>query len=208
MGPVAETTSGRVEGIAGPGVATFLGVRYGDATRFGPPRPALPWSGVVQATAYGAACPPTLTAADRAYFPTSALWTTYAGYDSGAGFSEDCLHLNIWTPALDGAARPVIVWLHGGGFSWGSNASPLTAGDALAREQDVVVVAPTHRLGILGYLHLADEGSGLAGLLDLRLALEWVRDNVAAFGGDPGNVTLAGHSGGGAKVACLLALPS
>ncbi len=103
----------------------------------------------------------------------------------------------------------MLVWLHGGGFSWGSGASVLTRGDALAARQDVVVVTLNHRLGVLGYLHHPEiDGSGVAGLLDLRLALEWVRDEIAAFGGDPGNVTIAGHSGGGAKVAGLLALPS
>jgi para-nitrobenzyl esterase len=103
--------------------------------------------------------------------------------------------------------------MHGGGFSWGSGSSPLTAGDGLARHHDVVVVTVNHRLGVLGYLHDPDAragwaDSGIAGLLDLRLALEWVRDNIASFGGDPSNVTIAGHSGGSAKVACLMALPS
>jgi para-nitrobenzyl esterase len=138
------------------------------------------------------------------------LWSVYAGLDPAIAFDEDCLRLNVWTASTDPEARrPVMVWLHGGGFSWGSGSSPLTVGDRLARDHDIVVVTVNHRLGVLGYLRVDGEpDSAIAGLLDLRLALEWVRDNIAAFGGDPASVTIAGHSGGSAKVACLLALPS
>lgn len=213
-----ETVSGAVRGVRADGVVAFLGIPYGADTsgdaRFRPPKAPEPWSGVRACVEYGPVCPPTLTAADRAFFPTSWFWRVYAGIDRPTTFSEDCLRLNVWTPGCDAARRPVLVWLHGGGFSWGSGASSLTAGDALARNHDLVVVSLNHRLGILGYLHLEDvagaewESSGNAGLLDLVHALEWVGENIASFGGDPANVTLAGHSGGAAKVACLLALPS
>lgn len=209
---VVQTSGGLVRGVERDGVHCFLGIRYGTAERFRPPVTAS-WGGTFEATSFGPSCPPTLTDDDRAYFARSALWCDYAGVDV-APFEEDCLRLNIWTPALDTGRRPVIVWLHGGGFSWGSSASRWTWGDRLAARQDVVVVTVNHRLGILGYLDLEDsvgdewEGAGIAGLLDLRLALDWVRDNAAAFGGDPDRVTIVGHSGGGAKVSALLALPS
>jgi para-nitrobenzyl esterase len=212
--PVVETTTGPVAGISENEVHVFRGLRYGIADRF---RLAVApaWQPQVQdASSFGPACFPTLTDADRSYFPRSRLWREYAGYDVMAELSEDCLRLNVWAPAPDGCARPVLFWLHGGGFSWGSGASRWTEGDRLAARKDLIVVTVNHRLGVLGYLDLerrggsSFEGSGVAGLLDLRLALEWVRDNIAAFGGDPDRVTIAGHSGGGAKVAALLALPS
>jgi para-nitrobenzyl esterase len=216
--PVAETAYGRVAGRRDGGALVFRGIPYGAPTsgdrRFRPPEPPEPWTLVRPAAAFGPSSPPTLTDADRVHFARSPTWREYAGYDRDLPFSEDCLRVNVWTPALDEGRRPVVVWLHGGGFSWGSGSSPLTSGDALARRHGLVVVSVNHRLGILGYLHLAAAagrdwaGSGVAGLLDLKLALEWVRENIGAFGGDPGNVTIAGHSGGGAKVACLLALPS
>ena len=203
------TTAGRVRGVADGEAMAFLGVPYGAARRFHPPEPPPPWSGVRDATAFGPACPPTLSDPDRAYFARSALWNQYAGYDVATRFSEDCLNLNVWTPALDGGGRPVLVWLHGGGFSWGSGAGSLTRGDRLAARHGTVVVTVNHRLGVLGHLQLDGiPGSGVAGVLDLRLALAWVRDNIAAFGGDPENVTIAGHSGGSAKVTTLLGLPA
>ena len=216
--PVVDTAYGRIAGSRQSGVVAFRGIPYGAPTsgdrRFRPPEPPEPWTGTRSATAFGPSSPPTLTDADNRHFRRSPTWRVYAGYDQDLPYSEDCLRLNVWTPAPDEGRRPVVVWLHGGGFSWGSGSSRLTTGDALARRHGLVVVSVNHRLGILGYLHLAAAagsewaGSGVAGLLDLRLALEWVRDHIGAFGGDPGNVTIAGHSGGGAKVACLLALPS
>jgi para-nitrobenzyl esterase len=127
--------------------------------------------------------------------------------------NEDSLYLNLWTPATDGGKRPVMVWLHGGGYSYGSGAWPVYDGASLADRGDVVVVTVNHRLNVFGYLHLAGllgedyAESGNAGMLDLVLALTWVRDNIAAFGGDPGNVTIMGESGGGSKVSHLLAMP-
>jgi para-nitrobenzyl esterase len=128
--------------------------------------------------------------------------------------AEDCLVLNIWTPAGGGKGRPVMFYSHGGGFTTGSGGSSAQDGSHLAREHDVVVVASNHRLGLLGYLYLealggeAYAGSGNQGLSDIVLALKWVRDNIAAFGGDPDNIMLFGESGGGAKTACLYAMPS
>ena len=128
--------------------------------------------------------------------------------------TEDCLNLHVWTPRLDSSKRPVMVWLHGGAFHFGSANRAVTDGSNLARRGDVVVVAVNHRLNILGHLDLAAIGgeryahSGNAGTLDLVAALEWVRDNIERFGGDPDNVTIFGESGGGGKVSVLLAMPA
>jgi para-nitrobenzyl esterase len=129
-------------------------------------------------------------------------------------FGEDCLTLNVWTRGLDGAKRPVMVWYHGGGFGYGSANSPRLDGTNLATHHDVVVVTVNQRLNILGHMHLAEFGgaafaqSGNAGALDMLASLQWVRDNIARFGGDPGNVTIFGQSGGGGKVSTLLAMPA
>jgi para-nitrobenzyl esterase len=177
------------------GIRAFRGVRYGADTRprrFQPPVPPLPWKGVLEATAYGAASPQRGRGAD----PTS----------------EDCLFLNVWTPALDGA-RPVLVYLHGGAYSSGSGSAPLYDGVRLCQRGDVVVVTVNHRLNAFGYAYLARlvpelAGSGNVGQLDLVLALRWVQDNIANFGGDPGRVMVFGQSGGGAKIATLMAQPA
>jgi para-nitrobenzyl esterase len=136
------------------------------------------------------------------------------GSDKAAGEGEDCLVVNVWTPAMDEQRRPVMVWLHGGGFHFGSASLPLYDGCALSSKGDVVVVGVNHRLGVLGFLHLGDvlgepyTSSGNAGLLDIAAALGWVRDNIAEFGGDPSSVTLMGQSGGGQKVTTVLSMPA
>src|SRR6202000_148012 len=127
--------------------------------------------------------------------------------------SEDCLTLNVWTPGMTGTKRPVLFWCHGGAFITGSGSSPWYDGTNLCRLDDVVVVTFNHRLGALGYLHLEDtapdfEGAGTAGMRDIVAALEWVRDNIARFGGDSGNVQIFGESRGGGEVSVLMALPS
>lgn len=197
--PEVELTSGRVRGRWAGAVREFLGIPYGADTetrRFLPPEPAALWTGMREAVAYGGACP-------------------QGGDARGEARSENCLVLNVWAPEhATNAKRPVLVYIHGGGYTSGSGASPLTHGANLAARGDVVVVTLNHRLNVLGHLHLAGvagaafSASGNAGLLDLVLALQWVRDNAAAFGGDAGNVTLFGQSGGGAKIACLMAMPA
>ena len=176
-------------------VWSAFGIPYGADTgpgRFQPPAPPAPWSDPLAGDAFGPASP------QRGSEPNQ---------------SEDCLRLNVWTPAPDAGRRPVIVYIHGGAYATGSGSSPLTHGARLAAKGDVVVVTVNHRLGPLGYAPLARlapgfEDSGNLGQLDLVLALQWVRDNIAAFGGDPGCVTVVGQSGGGAKIATLMAMPA
>lgn len=208
---IVETTSGRLRGTAQQGVCTFKGIPYAapplGPLRFRPPQPVAPWSGVREAVAFGNmavqsenvfALPPDLLK----IFPLGGVEKR----------DEDCLTLNVWSSGLSGARRPVLFWCHGGAFITGSGSSPWNDGTNLCRADDVVVVSFNHRLGVLGYLHLEDiaddfAGAGTAGIMDIVAALEWVRDNIAAFGGDPGNVTIFGESGGGAKVCVLMALP-
>lgn len=184
----------------------FRGLPYGDDTggvhRFLPPQPVRAWTGVRDATRFGLRCPQT----DRSR-PRGFEWLA-----SDVGIGEDCLALNVHTPSLDGC-RPVMVWLHGGAFAFGSADPPVLDGSALAAHGDVVVVTLNHRLNAFGYLAApeADErfaDAGNVGMLDIVAALEWVREHIAAFGGDPGSVTLFGQSGGGAKVAILMAMPA
>ncbi|WP_428660550.1 carboxylesterase/lipase family protein [Reyranella sp.] len=208
--PVVETASGRVAGYTAGGVHVFKGIPYGASTaganRFLPPRKPEPWTGVREATAYAGRSPQAPAAAQRPELAT--VWGPVDTLPVG----EDCLTLHVWTPGLDNGKRPVLVWLHGGAFSYGSANSPRYDSVKLARRNDVVVVAVNHRLNIFGHLDLSAHGerfarSGNAGVLDLVAALEWVREHAARFGGDPGNVTIFGQSGGGGKVCALLTMP-
>jgi para-nitrobenzyl esterase len=213
---IVETSAGKIRGGIADGIHIFRGIPYGaptgGANRFQPPASPAKWTGVRDALNYGDISPqPGAIAVGGGGTPTRALprppaWPTPQ--------SEDCLNLSVWTPSVNGRERrPVIVWLHGGGFETGSGNSAVNEGTNLARRGDVVVVAVNHRLGPVGYLHLAELGgaelahSGNVGMLDIVLALRWVRDNIGAFGGDPGNVMIHGESGGGRKVSTMLALP-
>src|SRR5687767_13678302 len=210
---IAETAYGRIRGTDVGGIKVFKGVPYGASTagknRFMPPSHPAKWAGVRDALVYGPSAPQTERGATRA---ASAIAVAAAGLPAEG---EDCLVLNIWTPAVgEGRKRPVMFWCHGGGFVTGSGSSPVTDGANLARRGDVVVVTINHRLNVLGFTSLADAGgpefsaSGDAGMIDIVRALEWVRDNISQFGGDPNTVMVFGQSGGGRKVATLLAMPS
>jgi len=210
--PIVETASGRIKGVISDGVHVFKGIPYGASTaganRFMPPRKPEPWAGLREAVAYAGRSPQAPAAQQR-----SELATVWGPIDT-LPVGEDCLTLHVWTPGVDNARRPVMVWLHGGAFSYGSANSPRYDSVRLARRNDVVVVAVNHRLNIFGHLDLSQLGgerfaqSGNAGVLDLVAALEWVREHARNFGGDPGNVTIFGQSGGGGKVSALLAMPS
>ena len=194
--PVAVTRAGTVRGYRDRGVAVFKGIAYGaDAAswRFRAAPPPAPWQGIRDAQRYGLASPQS---------------------HAEEAVGEDCLRLNVWPPDVaDGGKRPVMVYIHGGEYSHGSGSSPLYDGVRLCWRGDVVVVTLNHRLSAFGHLYLGEiagsdyAASGNVGLLDLVLALEWVRDNIATFGGDPGRVMLFGQSGGGAKIASLMAMP-
>ena len=206
---VVQTVSGKVAGYVDGGIYTYKGIPYAKAERFMAPAPADPWEGIRSSRAYGPTCPQ----AKRTGWYSDELGFSFSWND---GFpDEDCLRVNIWTPGInDGKKRPVMVWLHGGGYSTGSGQElPSYDGRSLADKGDVVVVTLNHRLNVLGFLDLSAYGekyaaSGNAGLLDMVAALDWVQDNIAAFGGDPSNVTIFGQSGGGGKVSTLLATPS
>ena len=205
--PVAMTVYGEVEGYLEDEMLTFKGIRYGrdtSATRFAAPEVPWTWNEIRDATHFGNTCPQTPTGNPGGLFTS---WRP----DPTPPMSEDCLFLNVWTPGIaDGGKRPVMVWFHGGGFSSGSGSSKAYDGVRLARRGDVVVVSVNHRLNVFGYLALGHYGEGfedsaVAGALDMVLALEWVRDNIESFGGDPNTVMIFGESGGGAKVSTLLA---
>lgn len=210
--PVAETDSGKVHGFTRNGIHTFRGIPYAastaDGARFLPPAKPEPWSGVRSSLYYGPTCPQ----APRTSWRNDETAFLFQWDDGQPG--EDCLRVNVWTPGLAGSKkRPVMVWLHGGGWTAGSGQEqPAYNGENLSRRGDVVVISLNHRLNILGYMNLAAFGSKYdssmnAGVLDLVTALEWVRDNIASFGGDPGNVTIFGQSGGGGKVSTLCSMP-
>ncbi len=211
---VADTQYGKVRGYVLRGIHYFLGIPYGadtsGANRFMPPQKPKPWTDVFPALWWGNTAPQNM---DKRYADPYSAFRDHWNYDD---VSEDCLRLNVFTPALkDAKKRPVLVWLHGGGFANGNGIEhDGYNGENLARLGDAVFVSINHRLGPLGYCHLAGVGgerfaaSGNVGMLDCVAALEWVRDNIAGFGGDPGNVTIMGQSGGGAKVCALTAMPA
>lgn len=204
MTAVVETTTGALRGTIEDGLSVFRGVPYAKAPvgdlRFRSPQPLDPWTGERDATAYG-------TISVQADIPMAAM---LGGNEPAA---EDCLYLNVWTPGLDAKKRPVMVWIHGGAFLFGSGSSEMYSGATLASRGDVVVVTINYRLGVLGYLAhpaLTDPDTGATGnwgLQDQIASLEWVRDNIEAFGGDPANVTVFGESAGSMSTSNLLATP-
>ncbi len=203
---IAETYTGKVAGYIENGLTIFKGIPYATAQRFELPQRPAAWEGIRSCRAYGPVCPQAI----RTGWQSDELAFAFNWDDGFPG--EDCQRLNIWTPGLeDGKKRPVMVWLHGGGYSAGSGQElPAYDGASLAMSGDIVVVTLNHRLNILGFLDLSAFGekysmSGNLGILDIIMALEWVRDNITHFGGDPQNVTLFGQSGGGGKVSTILA---
>src|SRR5579883_1777472 len=202
-GPVVETTSGKIRGAVLNKVNAFKGISYGEATdvsgRFMAPAKPKPWSGVKDALEWGPEAPQ----GPHTEIPEVAATIPRQGH------SEDCLHLNVWTNSVGrGGKRPVMLWLHGGGFTSGSGSYSIYDGANMARKHDVVTVTVNHRLNSFGFLYLPEIGASNAGMLDIVAALQWVRDNIANFGGDPNNVTIFGQSGGAGKVSTLLAMPS
>jgi para-nitrobenzyl esterase len=210
QGPVANTTSGKIRGVVQENkVNAFRGIPYGaptsGANRFMPPVKPEAWTGIKDTVEWGPEAPQgphTEIPEVAATIPKQVI-------------SEDCLHLNVWTSGFDARGkRPVMVWLHGGGFTSGNGGYTMYDGANMARKHDVVNVTINHRLNSFGFLYLAGIGgekfanASNCGILDAVAALEWVRDNIANFGGDPNNVTIFGQSGGGGKVSTLLAMPS
>jgi para-nitrobenzyl esterase len=210
-----DTRYGKIQGMANAGIKEFKGIPYGASTsgknRYMPPQKPVAWTGVRECLAYGQISPQTIS-------PPTSDYSQLIQWDLhyGTGMGEDILTLNVWTPAVnDGGKRAVLVSFHGGGFATGSGNGPQYDGTQLARLADVVVVNVNHRLASLGYLHLADLGAppefahaGVVGMMDLVASLEWVRDNIENFGGDPSKVMIFGQSGGGAKTSTMLAIPS
>jgi para-nitrobenzyl esterase len=228
--PIVKTSCGSVRGWSRDGILGFLGIPYGAPTggsaRFMPPQPPPGWSGVRDTRVYGNTCPQiplglspfARRAPGQAPPPPTELQkeigTLFSRGKDEPKAGEDCLVLNVWTRAADAAKRPVMVWLHGGGFAVGSGSLPVYDGARLAARGDVVVVTLNHRLNVFGYLYLGEAAggdfaeSGNVGMLDIVAALKWVRDNISGFGGDPGNVTIFGESGGAGKVSVICAMPA
>jgi len=211
---VAETTNGKVRGFIHKDIYNFLGIPYGANTagknRFMPPQKPDPWKEVYPAVYWPNSAPQLL---DNFYANRYLAFTDYWHYDD---VSENCLGINVWTPGYkDNTKRPVLLWLHGGGFTSGNSIEhPEYHGENLSRQGNIVFCSLNHRLGPLGFANFAGAGgekfaaSGNVGMIDIVAALEWIRDNISNFGGDPGNVTIIGQSGGGAKVCTLTAMPS
>ena len=202
---VIETTAGALRGYEYDGLSVFKGIPYARARRFHAPEPVEKWSGVRDAGSYGFVCP--LMSLPE---PNGELYVPHRYWP----MDENCQNVNVWTPAPDGKKRPVLVWLHGGGFTDGSAIEHIAYDGAnMSRLGDAVVVSVNHRLNLLGYFDLSEfgeeyENAGNAGGDDIIAALMWIRDNIECFGGDPGNVTVFGQSGGGAKVTTLLQSPA
>ena len=188
---IVETAAGRVRGVREGSLTAFRGIPYACADRFAAPGPVRPWPGVRDASTPGPAAPQ----------PASRLERVMGRFEMPQS-EEECLTLNVWAPPGD--ARPVLVFLHGGGFTSGSGGLDWYSGTELAAQGDLVVVTLNYRLGVLGFLRLPGVSDGNLGLLDQLAALHWVRDNIAAFGGDPGNVTVAGQSAGAQSILALL----
>ena len=206
-GATVTTSAGKIRGYVDKSVQVFKGVPYGASTagagRFMPPQKPQPWTGVRDAFEWGGRPPQIVGGEPEEMLPS----------DPREAQSEDCLVLNIWTPKTGSGRRPVMVWFHGGGFASGSGSYSIYSGQELARKHDVVAITVNHRLNIFGYLYLAGYGgkwanSSNVGMLDNVRALEWIKENIAAFGGDPGNVTIFGQSGGAGKVSTLMAMPA
>lgn len=205
---VVQTYSGRVRGSIRNGVYTYKGIPYAQAKRFQAPEKPSPWEGIRSSMAYGPVSPlltPTTQVADETEFAYHHDW----GYTN-----EDCLRVNVWTPGInDNKKRPVMVWIHGGGYAAGSSQElPSYDGESISRKGDVILVSVNHRLNILGFLDLSEYGdkykaSSNASFYDLLAALQWVKDNISNFGGDPDNVTIFGQSGGAGKVTALMSSP-
>jgi para-nitrobenzyl esterase len=205
--PIIETTNGKVEGVRQNDIHIFKGIPYaappvGDR-RWLAPEPVEPWTGVFQARSFGSVVPQ----------GPSPLENIMMGFKPEESQSEDCLFLNIWSPGLDDARRPVLFWIHGGGFRRGAGSRPIYDGSSLLKRGDTVLVTINYRLGPFGFLSLNEAtggritATGNEGMLDQIMALEWVRDNIATFGGDPNNVTVFGESAGGMSIGALLSMP-
>ena len=204
--PIVMTKAGQVRGYVLDGTYTFHGIKYADAQRFQMPQPVAPWEGIKDATSYGFVCP-----LMNQEVPNGEIMVPHRYWPQ----NEHCQYLNVWSQSLDpNAKKPVLVWLHGGGFSAGSSIEQVAyEGENMSKHGDVVVVSINHRLNVLGYLDLSPFGekyanSANAGSADMVAALQWIHENIAAFGGDPENVTLFGQSGGGMKVWTLMNTPA